>query len=162
MSYKAQPIYEGGAVAKSIAALCRQFTIDPEYVKLEVSFKDGKCRYHLHGRASAYFSFDEKAATYEEVEIKVCRALEQWRTHGVDGDATPASEAAAKPALEARYITQAQKEEIIQLLCHPLITREEKTKTMLNLNRLDEERAANHIAKLRKAIEDREGIRLAA
>jgi hypothetical protein len=162
MTYKAQPIHEGGDIARSMAAMCRVFNISAEYVHLEVGFTDeGRHFYHLHGRASAYFSFDEKGATYEEAETKACRALEQWRTYGIDGDAKPEA-APAKPAVEVAYITQAQKVEILRLLAHPLITREEKTKTMLNLNRLDEERAAQHIIKLSKAIEDREGIRVAA
>jgi len=67
---------------------------------------------------------------------------------------TPAAEAAAAPV---QYATANQKEEIIRLLNHPLITRQEKTKMLLNINRLDEERATQAIAKLRKAIEDREG-----
>jgi hypothetical protein len=56
-----------------------------------------------------------------------------------------------------QYATAAQKEEIIRLLNHPLITRQEKSKMLLNINRLDEERATAAITKLRKAIEDREG-----
>ena len=67
----------------------------------------------------------------------------------------PAAEAA--PAVPVQYATASQKEEIIRLLNHPLITRQEKTKMLLNINRLDEERATQAIAKLRKAIEDREG-----
>ena len=55
------------------------------------------------------------------------------------------------------YATASQKEEIIRLLNHPLITRQEKTKMLLNIPRLDEERATQAIAKLRNAIEDREG-----
>ena len=66
----------------------------------------------------------------------------------------PAAEAAAAPV---QYATASQKEEIIRLLNHPLITRQEKTKMLLNINRLDEERATQAIAKLRKAIGDREG-----
>ena len=67
----------------------------------------------------------------------------------------PVAEAA--PAAPVQYATASQKEEIIRLLNHPLITRQEKTKMLLNINRLDEERATQAIAKLRKAIEDREG-----
>ena len=66
----------------------------------------------------------------------------------------PAAEVAAAPV---QYATASQKEEIIRLLNHPLVTRQEKTKMLLNINRLDEERATQAIAKLRKAIEDREG-----
>ncbi|WP_229725043.1 hypothetical protein [Hymenobacter baengnokdamensis] len=53
------------------------------------------------------------------------------------------------------YATPAQREEIIRLLNHPVITRQEKTKMLLNINRLDEQRATQAIAKLRKAIAER-------
>jgi len=69
----------------------------------------------------------------------------------------PAEAPAAEVAAPVQYATASQKEEIIRLLNHPLITRQEKTKMLLNINRLDEERATQAIAKLRKAIEDREG-----
>ncbi|MBF9224075.1 hypothetical protein [Hymenobacter ruricola] len=70
-----------------------------------------------------------------------------------------AAEAAVAPV---QYATAAQKEEIIRLLNHPVITRPEKTKMLLNINRLDEERAVQAIAKLRKAIDDRENGEKAA
>jgi len=71
---------------------------------------------------------------------------------------TPAElPAVAAEAAPVQYATASQKEEIIRLLNHPLITRQEKTKMLLNINRLDEERATQAIAKLRSAIEDREG-----
>ena len=60
------------------------------------------------------------------------------------------------------YASASQKEEIIRLLNHPVITRPEKTKMLLNINRLDEERAMQAIAKLRKAIDDRENGHTAA
>ena len=63
----------------------------------------------------------------------------------------------APAPVPVQYASASQKEEIIRLLNHPLITRQEKTKMLLNINRLDEERATQAIAKLRKAIEDREG-----
>jgi hypothetical protein len=71
--------------------------------------------------------------------------------------AVPVEAPAAEAAAPVQYATASQKEEIIRLLNHPLITRQEKTKMLLNINRLDEERATQAIAKLRKAIEDREG-----
>ena len=74
--------------------------------------------------------------------------------------AAPAPAEAPAPAAETapvQYATASQKEEIIRLLNHPLITRQEKTKMLLNINRLDEGRATQAIAKLRKAIEEREG-----
>jgi len=69
---------------------------------------------------------------------------------------------AAEQAAPVRYATAAQKEEIIRLLNHPVISRPEKTKMLLNINRLDEERAVQAIAKLRKAIDDRENGEKAA
>ena len=65
----------------------------------------------------------------------------------------PAAEPAVAPIV---YATASQKEEIIRLLNHPVITRQEKTKMLLNINRLDEERATAAIAKLRSAIDERE------
>ena len=55
-----------------------------------------------------------------------------------------------------KYASAKQKEEIIRLLNNPVITRQEKTKMLLNINKLDEERATQAIAKLRKVIEERE------
>lgn len=60
----------------------------------------------------------------------------------------------AAPAV--RYASAKQKEEIISLLNSPVISRQEKTKMLLNINRFDEERAAGAIEKLKKVIEDRE------
>ena len=78
---------------------------------------------------------------------------------------TEASAAAAEApaAAPVQYATASQKEEIIRLLNHPVITRQEKTKMLLNINRLDEERALQSITKLRRAIDDREnGVKVAA
>ncbi len=60
------------------------------------------------------------------------------------------------PAVD--YATGEQQQEITRLLNHPLITRQEKTKMLLNIKRLDRERARQAIVKLRGAIADREGI----
>ena len=73
----------------------------------------------------------------------------------------PAKETPAAPVAEAemanvKYATAKQKEEIIRLLNNVVITRQEKTKMLLNINKLDEERAAQSIQKLRKVIEERE------
>jgi len=54
------------------------------------------------------------------------------------------------------YATAEQKEEIIRLLNHPVITKQEKGKMLINLPRLDKDRATQAIAKLNKAIDDRE------
>jgi hypothetical protein len=64
----------------------------------------------------------------------------------------PLAEAAAQ---SIKYASAKQKEEIIRLLNNPMITRPEKTKMLLNINKLDEERAAQVIAKLGKVIEER-------
>ena len=71
----------------------------------------------------------------------------------------------AEPAQEeanVKYATAKQKEEIIRLLNNPVITRQEKTKMLLNINKLDEERAKQSIQKLKKVIEDREQEQAAA
>jgi hypothetical protein len=60
------------------------------------------------------------------------------------------------PAGQVRYATAQQKEKILQLLNKPVITRQEKTKMLLNINRLDTERAQQAIEKLKQVIEDRE------
>ena len=74
----------------------------------------------------------------------------------------PAETSAITATASLQYATASQKEEIIRLLNHPVITRPEKTKMLLNINRLDEERAIQAIAKLRKAIDDRENGEKAA
>jgi hypothetical protein len=69
--------------------------------------------------------------------------------------ATPAP-ATDKPAEAIKFATASQKEEIIRLLNNPVITNAEKTKMLLNINKLDEGKAADSINKLIKAIEERE------
>ncbi|GAB3290077.1 hypothetical protein [Hymenobacter tenuis] len=76
--------------------------------------------------------------------------------------AVPAEAALVAESPAPTYASAAQKEEIIRLLNHPVITRPEKTKMLLNINRLDEERATQAIAKLKKAIDDRENGQSAA
>lgn len=63
---------------------------------------------------------------------------------------------------EIKYATAKQKEEIIRLLNNPVITRQEKTKMLLNINKLDEERAKASIEKLKEVIKDREAEQDAA
>lgn len=70
-------------------------------------------------------------------------------------EAMPAATEVAEPQAP-KYASAKQKEEIIRLLNNPVITRPEKTKMLLNINKLDEERATQVIAKLRKVIEERE------
>jgi vacuolar-type H+-ATPase subunit I/STV1 len=82
------------------------------------------------------------------------RVQELWEAPPVVKPVTEAAEAQEETPRLA-YATGAQKDEIIRLLNDTLITRTEKTKMLLNINRLDEQRADEAIAKLRKAIEDR-------
>ncbi|MCC9137789.1 hypothetical protein ACFSKU_02165 [Pontibacter silvestris] len=80
-------------------------------------------------------------------------------------DPAPAVEkdvAETQVSTSVRYASAKQKEEIIRLLNNPVITRQEKTKMLLNINRLDEERAAQAIDKLKKVIEEREDGQSAA
>lgn len=72
---------------------------------------------------------------------------------------TPPSE---EPAEEVKYATTKQKEIIIRLLNNPVITRQEKTKMLLNINKLDEERATQVIENLNKVIDEREAQQDAA
>ncbi len=71
-------------------------------------------------------------------------------------------EPTAEEATSVRYASAKQKEEIIRLLNNTVITRQEKTKMLLNINRFDEERASQAIDKLKKVIEDREDGQAAA
>ncbi|WP_192821320.1 hypothetical protein [Rufibacter sp. LB8] len=79
---------------------------------------------------------------------------------------TETAPVATAPVVEeeatVKYATAKQKEEIIRLLNNPVITRQEKTKMLLNINKLDEERAKQSIQKLKKVIEDREQEQSAA
>jgi len=55
-----------------------------------------------------------------------------------------------------RYATPGQKDEIIKLLNHPMITRQEKTKVLLGINQLNQDQGTRSINKLKKMIDDRE------
>ena len=59
------------------------------------------------------------------------------------------------PAAPVQYATAAQKEEIIRLLNNIVIQQPERTKVLLNINRLDEERADQMISNLRTSIDER-------
>lgn len=72
------------------------------------------------------------------------------------------NEPSEEHSASVRYASAKQKEEIIRLLNHNTITRQEKTKMLLNINRFDEERAAQAIEKLKKVIEEREDGQSAA
>jgi hypothetical protein len=72
------------------------------------------------------------------------------------------AEPQAPAAASSTYATAQQKEEIIRLLNHPVVTRQEKTKMLLNINKLDQERATQAITNLKKTIDDRENGQAAA
>lgn len=66
----------------------------------------------------------------------------------------PSAIAAAKPL---EYASATQKEEIIRLLNNPVIQRSEKTKVLLNINKLDPQQATDTIARLQGQIEQQSG-----
>jgi hypothetical protein len=90
-----------------------------------------------------------KAPTDKKVTMKAAEA-----------NTEPAKTETASTSI--RYASAKQKEEIIRLLNNPVVTRQEKTKMLLNINRLDEERASQAIDKLKKVIEEREDGQSAA
>ncbi|OGX88991.1 hypothetical protein [Hymenobacter coccineus] len=96
-----------------------------------------------------------QAAPQPQVLAPVAAAAPAPAMQVVPTEAPAAAEAAPAPT-PVQYATAAHKEEIIRLLNHPVITRQEKTKMLLNINRLDEERAIQAIAKLGNAIDERE------
>ena len=92
------------------------------------------------------------AAAMHTPAVAVAQAVPAMQVVPAEAPAVAAEQTTAP----VQYATASQKEEIIRLLNHPVITRPEKTKMLLNINRLDEERAIQAIAKLRKAIDERE------
>lgn len=93
---------------------------------------------------------------------KAFRTCIAWMIRAAGYEATPSEEMeynGATPAPEQAapiiYATASQKEEIIRLLNYDCITEDENKKMLLNINRLDEERATQAIEKLRKAIKER-------
>jgi len=61
-----------------------------------------------------------------------------------------------------KYASAKQKEEILRLLNNKMVTRQEKTKMLLSINKLSVERADQSITKLKKVIENREEEQTAA
>lgn len=106
-----------------------------------------------------YSGNNQEAPKVEQSQI----ATEPKAMKAVPVEAEKQSETVAAPAaVSVKYASAKQKEEIIRLLNNPVITRQEKTKMLLNINKLDEERATQAIAKLKKVIEDREDEQTAA
>ena len=100
---------------------------------------------------------------------KAYRNLLAWIIRAAGYEPTPAEEmdyaGNSQPQTQAAVIVEEeevktaypkQKAEIIKLLNHPVISMDEKNKMLLNINRFDEERATQAIAKLKKTIESRE------
>jgi phage recombination protein Bet len=75
----------------------------------------------------------------------------EFRDHPTTDDRSP-----------VEYATTAQKDEIDRLCAMPVITRAEKVVLLLNINRLDTYRADDAIAKLTKAIAERENAPMVA
>ncbi|QNH60719.1 hypothetical protein [Hymenobacter sediminicola] len=67
----------------------------------------------------------------------------------------PATAAASSAGTEAASVEQ--KQEIMRLLNHPAVARSEKTKTLLNINRLTPEKATAQIERLNGLIAEHEG-----
>ncbi|MCC9166343.1 hypothetical protein [Pontibacter harenae] len=101
------------------------------------------------------YSGNEPAKAGKQVAVPT----EKKATMKAAADTTPEAE---EQTTGVRYASAKQKEEIIRLLNNPVVTRQEKTKMLLNINRFDEERAAQAIEKLKKVIEEREDGQSAA
>lgn len=86
------------------------------------------------------------ATTRESSPASASELTNEFRDHPTADDRSP-----------VEFATAAQKEEIDRLWRIPVITRPEKTVLLLHINRLDTFRADDAIAKLTKAIEEREG-----
>ena len=68
----------------------------------------------------------------------------------------PAERPADEEGEPIDYATASQRDEVIRLLNHPVITRKEKTGILLNINRLTQLNAIATAIKLRKTIDERE------
>lgn len=108
-------------------------------------------------RAAGYEPTPAEEMDYQTVPQPAAQPMEAPRpapTQPVMQVAAPTTE---DDTPDVRYATAKQKEEIIRLLNNPVITRAEKTKMLLNINKLDDQRAQQSIDKLRQAIAEREG-----
>ena len=103
-------------------------------------------------RAAGYEPTPAEEMDYQTIPT----ATETAPVRAAESVAAPVAAEAAENT-DVKYATSKQKEEIIRLLNNPVITRAEKTKMLLNINKLDEQRAQQSIDKLRRVIEEREG-----
>lgn len=111
-------------------------------------------------RAAGYEPTPAEEMDYQTVSAAVAPpTMTVERTVAPAPAPQPTMTASTNPEADAaptRYATARQKEEIIRLLNNPVITRAEKTKMLLNINKLDEERATQSVDKLRRVIGERE------
>lgn len=103
------------------------------------------------GRAVLQLAGFYQLGVYSEDEATAFK-----RENNMDAQGIPATPVAANT--DVQYATAAQKNQIIGLLDNEVITAVEKNKVLLNINRLDEQRATEMIAKLCKTIDDRETV----
>lgn len=68
----------------------------------------------------------------------------------------PESVPQATETIEIKYASNRQKEEITRLLQNPVITRQERSSMLLNINKFDETQADQKIAKIKATIKERE------
>lgn len=118
-------------------------------------------------RLEALHLLAEPALTFAQASTIVDKTLANLSAQPprVDGTAqakkasviTPAKPTHDEAGHPIQYAKAAQKQEIIDLLNHPLVTRQEKTKMLLNINKLTAERAEEALKKLDRAIKEREG-----
>lgn len=101
-------------------------------------------------KAAGYESTPAEEMDFQNAEVVDTKTQEQPKKQP---ESTTQSE--EKPVGE--YATAKQKEEIIHLLNDDCITKQEKTKMLLNLGKLDRARADQAITKLKATIEERTG-----
>jgi len=126
------------------------------------------CETSAIGRACAMagIGVDISIASADEINKAMNRQTQNKTPHPTQApaaakDTTKEQNAAQEPGKAAeevpvRFASNEQKEKIIELLNNAVITRQEKTKMLLNINRFDDVRAAEAIEKLKKVIEERE------
>jgi hypothetical protein len=104
-----------------------------------------------------------RAAGYEPTPAEEMDQAQPQPTAGVTGGPVQVTVMAATPAAvveepaPVEYASQEQRENIIRLLNHPKIGRQEKTNVLLTINRIDSARAEARITQLVHAIEARTG-----
>jgi hypothetical protein len=145
-----------------LGKLTRQFEAVPSGIELKKLWES-----LTKNEATALFDVKEAAKARLAAAAKLAQAEAARQAAGtmrVAGDDTSlVDEFEAQPVVPGRgpaveYATGEQRQTIMRLLDHPTITRKEKTKLLLYINKLDKERARQALLKLREAIGEREGI----